>query len=120
MDQLFSTIKSEGLEIPNLIQNNKKRPKGRAVDRDKKKDELNPVLLVLGISALIFFGVFMICNWFDSASGSTLKAIKNPKNSSSSSGSSSRLERNSGNPQIPKTELMSNILPVQPTHIRRS
>lgn len=85
-------------------------------DRRRKKDELNPVLLVLGISALIFFGVFMICNWFESGSKSkmtgvgTLKSIKNPKNSISPG----------KRPQIPRAEFPSvtSILPLQPT--RRS
>ena len=72
-------------------------------DKNRRSEELNPILLILGISSIIFFGVFLICSYFNNTGGGkTLKSVKNPRNSIS--------------PSLPKIEMplgSINIVPVQ-------
>lgn len=69
----------------------------------KKSEELNPILLILSISTVVFFSVFLICSYFDN-SGKTLKSIKNPKNAIS--------------PVIPQIDTPVTVIPVQPSRGR--
>lgn len=73
-------------------------------ENNRKSEDLNPILLILGISSAIFFGVFLICSYFNKPSGKTLKDVKNPKNSIS--------------PSLPRIDLPPGSVKIVPVQAR--
>lgn len=77
------------------------------IEVKSRREEMSSLLLILGISAIIFFSVFLFCSYIGRKSNGTLISIKDPKNSSS--------------PSLLKIDMprVSNVIPVQPLKVRR-